>query len=348
MSKSSGWLDTLEHTWRPVARLALYYAVLAGAFVALTSVSPWLADHLSGVPRPAATGLDFRAEPSNDSPAEAAVMAVITMGSALLLALPVVWVYTFARQKRGFQQSLAQTLVILPIVVAIVVVLVKHSVALAFSLGGIVGAVAFRHRLEDTKDAVYVFVTIALGLAVGVQAYSVALAASAFYNLVALGLWATDFARAPAPLAPEIAQRRVQLAKGLSEDRRTGDYVAQLDQHLLQSMTPDQLKALADRALQRNETMTQDFHPDPPSLGRDGAVIVVAAAEGLVPDLRRSVESVLEQEAKQWRFEGEAPQPSGAVGLRYWVRSRKRLSLPALAAAVRRAADAAALDVRVE
>lgn len=30
-------------------------------------------------------------------------MAVITMGSALLLTLPTIWVYTFARQKRGFQ-----------------------------------------------------------------------------------------------------------------------------------------------------------------------------------------------------------------------------------------------------
>ncbi len=203
----------VEQTWRPVVRLTVYYAALAAIYLVLVWLSPWMADHLSGVPKPTATGLDLKVEPNLDSPAEAALMAVITMASALLLTLPIIWVYTFARQKRGFQQSLAQTLVMLPIVVAIVVVLVKHSVALAFSLGGIVGAVAFRHRLEDTKDAVYVFVAIALGLAVGVQAYSVALAASAFFNVVALGLWVTDFARAPAPLSQEIAQKRVQLAK---------------------------------------------------------------------------------------------------------------------------------------
>ncbi len=160
----------VEQTWRPVVRLTVYYAALAAIYLVLVWLSPWMADHLSGVPKPTATGLDLKVEPNLDSPAEAALMAVITMASALLLTLPIIWVYTFARQKRGFQQSLAQTLVMLPIVVAIVVVLVKHSVALAFSLGGIVGAVAFRHRLEDTKDAVYVFVAIALGLAVGVQA----------------------------------------------------------------------------------------------------------------------------------------------------------------------------------
>lgn len=240
----------------------------------------------------------------------------------------------------------AQTLVILPIVVAIVVVLVKHSVALAFSLGGIVGAVAFRHRLEDTKDAVYVFVTIALGLAVGVQAFSVALTVSAFYNLVALGLWATDFARAPAPLAPEIAQRRVQLAKDMSGDKRTGEYVAQLDQHLLQSMTPEQLKALADKALQRNQSLTKDLFPDARAAeGRAITLVVVAAGAGLVLDLRQSVEAVLGQDAKQWRFEGEVVQPDGAVGLRYRARCRKRLPAPALADSLRRAAGSLAQDV---
>ncbi len=348
MSESPSRFQLVEQTWRPVARLTFYYLVLVGIYLGLVWLSPWMADHLSGVPRPAgtATGIDLRVEPNQDTPAEAFVTALLTMGSALLLTLPVIWVYTFARQKRGFQQSLAQTLVILPIVVAIVVVLVKHNVALAFSLGGIVGAVAFRHRLEDTKDAVYVFVTIALGLAVGVQAYSVALAASAFYNLVALGLWATDFARAPAPLAAEIAHKRVQLAKDLTGDRLTGEYVAQLDQHLLQSMTSDQLQALAAKAMQRNQSLTKDSAvPDNPAETREVFLVVVAAGAGLVPDLRRSVETALEQDAKQWRFEGEATQPDGAVGLRYQVRCRKRIPAATLADSLRRVAGPLAQDV---
>ncbi len=337
----------IEQTWRPVVRLTVYYAILAGIYLVLVWLSPWLASHLSGVPRPSATDLNLRVEPNLDSPGEAALMAVITMGSALLLTLPMIWVYTFARQKRGFQQSLAQTLVMLPIVVAIVVVLVKHSVPLAFSLGGIVGAVAFRHRLEDTKDAVYVFVAIALGLAVGVQAYSVALAASAFFNLVALGLWVTDFARAPAPLSHEIAQKRVQLAKDLSGDRRTGEYVAQLDHHLLQSMTSDQLKALADKAMQRNQSLTKDLvvPATPVAETREVAIIVVAAGAGLVGELRRSIETTLEMDAKQWRFEGEVAQPDGAVGLRYQIRCRKRLPPSAVLDSLRRATGTLAQDV---
>ena len=41
---------------------------------------------------------------------------------------------------------------ILPLVVAGIILLVQNSTALAFSLGGIVGAVSFRNRVADTKD----------------------------------------------------------------------------------------------------------------------------------------------------------------------------------------------------
>lgn len=349
MAEPSSQLKLLEQTWRPIARLAVYYSILVAIYLVLVWISPWMADHLTGVPRTTGggTGLDLRVEPNPDTPAEAAVTAVLTMTAALLLTLPVIWVYTFARQKRGFQQSLAQTLIMLPIVVGIVVVLVKHSTALAFSLGGIVGAVAFRNRLEDTKDAVYVFVAIALGLAVGVHAYSVGLAASAFFNLVALGLWATDFARAPAPLAQEIAQKRVQLAKNLTSDRKTGEYVAQLDQHLLQSMTPDQLKALADQAIKRGQSLTKDLSHsvNAAAESREVALVVVAAGAGLVPDLRRAIDAALEMDAKQWRFEGEVAQPDGAVGLRYQIRCRKRLPVTELVNSLRRTTGTMAQDI---
>jgi hypothetical protein len=57
---------------------------------------------------------------------------------------PIAWVYVLTRAKRGFQQSMVQTLLILPVVVAGVITIVKNSIALAFGLAGIVTAVSFR------------------------------------------------------------------------------------------------------------------------------------------------------------------------------------------------------------
>ena len=78
----------------------------------------------------------------------------------LLLLAPVVWVYMITRQRRGYDESVVHTVVILPIAVTALVIVVQDSVALAFSLAGIVAAVRFRNTLKDTKDAVYIFVAI--------------------------------------------------------------------------------------------------------------------------------------------------------------------------------------------
>jgi len=112
---------------------------------------------------------------------------------ALLLALPVAGVHMFTRRLR-YDPSLVQTIIVLPIVVAGVVLVVKNSLALAFALAGIVAGVRFRQKLEEPEDAVYVLLALGIGLAAGVQALDVALSVSLVFNLVVLTLWRYDVA----------------------------------------------------------------------------------------------------------------------------------------------------------
>ena len=174
---------------------------------------------------------------------------VFAMVAAFLLMLPVTWIYVMTRRRKGFRQSVVQTLVILPIVVAGVVFMVKNSLALAFSLGGIVAAVSFRNTLRDTKDAVYIFLATGVGLAAGIQSVSFAAALSITFNVVILLLWWTDFGRQPSDLQRPIAQRRLERALALSN--RTSAFVQLVDDQILKSLTPDQLDALSARAQRR-------------------------------------------------------------------------------------------------
>lgn len=64
-----------------------------------------------------------------------------SMLGALLLMLPVSWVYKGIHRDSEHDQSLDETTLILPAVVAGIVMVVQHSLALAFSLAGIVAAV---------------------------------------------------------------------------------------------------------------------------------------------------------------------------------------------------------------
>jgi hypothetical protein len=184
--------------------------------------------------------------------------ASIAMLTAFATALPVAWIYTLTRRKKGFQQSIVQTYLILPVVAAGIVVLVKHSLALAFSLGGIVAAVRFRTSLDDSKDAAGIFVVIGIGMAAAV-APSVSWVISIAFNLLMLLLWWTDFGR-PAALEGDMAERRLE--KALETANRTGMFIARMDDEVLKGLAPEQLEALADRAWRRRKRNDPDLADD--------------------------------------------------------------------------------------
>jgi hypothetical protein len=85
-----------------------------------------------------------------------------------------------------------QTLVILPIVVASIVLVVKNSLALAFSLAGIVAGVRFRQKLDEAEEAVYVLLALGIGLAAGVHSFDTAFVMSLVFTLVVMTFWRYD------------------------------------------------------------------------------------------------------------------------------------------------------------
>jgi hypothetical protein len=119
--------------------------------------------------------------------------ALLQMIAAFLLVLPLAFVYVRTRTRVKFDHSLVQTVIVLPIVVTAILVVVRDSLALAFSLAGIVAAVRFRNNLKESGDAVYIFGSIGIGFATGIHAISVAAVLSIVFVIVELALWKFDF-----------------------------------------------------------------------------------------------------------------------------------------------------------
>src|SRR5215204_7500845 len=119
-------------------------------------------------------------------------MAVAILG-ALITSLSVTLVYMATRTTDEYDQSIISTILILPSVVTSIVVVVQHSLALAFALGGIAGAVRFKNSLKSSGDALYILLSVGIGLAAGIGAVELALVMSIAFNFCFVTLWISDY-----------------------------------------------------------------------------------------------------------------------------------------------------------
>jgi hypothetical protein len=258
-----------------------------------------------------------------------AATVMIAMVSAALVALPVAWIYTLTRAKRGYQQSVVQLLIVLPVVVSGIVVLVKYSIALAFSLGGIAAAVRFRNSLDDSKDAAYVFLVMGVGIASAVD-LPVALVISVLFNAVIIALWATDFGRTPMELEGRVAERRLARARQLA---RTGTFVARIDDEVLSHMTSEQLDGIAQRAMRRAREHDTEGRIRKQERVESRLRLRVQKGDAVLP----AIEAQLTECSKRWTVGAMSLDAEGVTIIEYTVLPKKSKAPEDLLAAVRAA-----------
>ena len=114
-----------------------------------------------------------------------------TLLVALLLAFVcghiVAWVYMVTHSGLSYSRSYVNSLIVMPVLVALVMLILANNLVLAFGLMAIFAMVRFRSVLRDTLDTAYVLAVIVLGLACGTMKFTsaivgcVATAAIMFY-----------------------------------------------------------------------------------------------------------------------------------------------------------------------
>ena len=107
---------------------------------------------------------------------------------ALLGGMAVAWTYRASHSTLNYSQNFVQALVLLSLVVAVIMCVVGDSLARAFGLGAALAIVRFRTPIKDALDTAFLFLSVAVGMAAGVGAGLLALAAAAFIGAVAMFL----------------------------------------------------------------------------------------------------------------------------------------------------------------
>jgi hypothetical protein len=227
-----------------VVRLAIYYAAIWTVYAGLLWAFPSLDDAIvrergrivtkAAIDIANPSSLGTLTVPVTD-PDVLSLIALALLG-ALLVAYPVARVYQWTNDAETYRPDFSRAMVLLPIAVAMVVFIVKDSLALAFSLTGIAAVVRWRAALREAMDGVFMFVMIGIGLAAGVQLLVVALIASIVFNFAILVLNRNRFANrprrvdgwtlaAPADVQP-VPRRKVALQIDASDAARVEERLA--------------------------------------------------------------------------------------------------------------------------
>jgi len=194
MRKSGGLLI-------PLTLIVMYYTILVAGVMFLIEQFPVLNAYfpVGGVEDLA--GMSDSFEPVYSNVEEriystvGPIRLLIASVGSILLAVPVSWAYFITSRARTIDQSFLQTIMVLPVVVTGISMIVLNSLALAFSLAGVVAAVRFRFTLRQPSDAMYIFVAIAIGLASGIGALGIATVISFTFVLFTLVIWKLEYGK---------------------------------------------------------------------------------------------------------------------------------------------------------
>ena len=184
-------------------KVTAYYLALGLVIFGALSLFPWMKDYLpvggveALISQPDANPLSGSARSANaqavGSMGESLFWLAAAIVGALVTVLPISWVYMGIRTGEEYDQSLISTIMILPLVVTGIVIIVQNSLALAFALAGIAGAVRFKNSLKSSGDALFILIAVGTGLAAGIGAVELALVMSVGFNYAFLLLWATEY-----------------------------------------------------------------------------------------------------------------------------------------------------------
>ncbi|PIQ28318.1 DUF4956 domain-containing protein [bacterium (Candidatus Blackallbacteria) CG17_big_fil_post_rev_8_21_14_2_50_48_46] len=150
---------------------------------------------------------------------------LLVMFLAFLLSLILGFVYRATHTGVSYSQSYVQTLVIMGTVVALIMLIIGSNIARAFAMVGALSIVRFRNAMKETRDVGFIFMIMAIGMAVGTRFYLLAILATTLLSIFILLMQKTNlFAR---EMQERILRLRVPLEISSEEHFR-----AIFEQHL--------------------------------------------------------------------------------------------------------------------
>lgn len=213
-----------------LVNITAYYVIGIGLLAALITTAPRVAEYL-----PVGTASRIFAPPQGPGLGDALeqetrfnmdgladgritddlIYLLLCFVSAIFVVIPVALVYLRIPGKKKPRPTIAKTIILLPIAITGLVLIVQNSLALAFSLAGMIAGagIRFRTQLRAVSDTLFFLIAVGIGLASGVGAIGIAMMMSLIFCYTSIVIHslevggqtaATDVSPpAPTPTPPE-------------------------------------------------------------------------------------------------------------------------------------------------
>ena len=112
---------------------------------------------------------------------------MIALAASALLNMAIAKLYALTHGGYSYSKPFLQTIVLVGVTVALIMVIIGSDIARAFALVGAMSIVRFRTPLKDARDLVFIFSAIAIGMACGVQFQAFAAIFTVFLFAIVLG-----------------------------------------------------------------------------------------------------------------------------------------------------------------
>jgi len=106
------------------------------------------------------------------------------LGVAFICSLIISAFYRITYRGPGYSISYINSLVVLGMITSIVIMVIGNNLARAFGLVGAMSIIRFRTAVKDTMDIIYIFFSLAIGMAAGVGLHIIAFIGTLFIGTI--------------------------------------------------------------------------------------------------------------------------------------------------------------------
>lgn len=118
---------------------------------------------------------------------------VFALLTSAVLNFALAWVYIRTHGGYSYSKSYVQSIVLVGLIVSLIMIVIGSEIARAFALVGAMSIVRFRTPVKDSRDLIFIFAAIAIGMAAGTGFHLYAAIFTVFLGALMLAFHAFKF-----------------------------------------------------------------------------------------------------------------------------------------------------------